>query len=228
MLTLIQSPTPNLEQSLDFYTRLGFEPKTIDGVNYFSDGRSIIKINTDRFSRIGLVIYGSHLRKAISQLNVIPEMLSNEEHSLLTLPGNLWIYLIDGEGPPLDFSKETVSVLGNGHGISIETAESRHLYNVLNCLGFELQTGQPEDSWFVLVNKQGFSISIMKPNCCPHLFFSPSLNYFNGKENLNVIENIRNKGIGITEEITHFNDKGVVDNIIIRDPGGLGFFIFSD
>jgi len=54
------------------------------------------------------------------------------------------------------------------------------------------------------------------------------LTYFNGKQNLKVIEQIRNNGISITEEITHFNKEGIVDNIIIRDPGGYGFFIFSD
>jgi len=54
------------------------------------------------------------------------------------------------------------------------------------------------------------------------------LTYFNGKQNLEVIEKIRNNAIPITEEITHFNKEGIVDNIIIRDPGGYGFFIFSD
>ena len=43
-----------------------------------------------------------------------------------------------------------------------------------------------------------------------------------------LIQKIRDLKIPITEEITVFNDQGVVDNIIIRDPGGLGFFIFND
>jgi hypothetical protein len=68
----------------------------------------------------------------------------------------------------------------------------------------------------------------MKPLTCLHLFFNPSLTYFNGGNNLAVIENIRKLGIPITEEITHFNKDGIVDNIIIRDPGGFGFFVFND
>ncbi len=54
------------------------------------------------------------------------------------------------------------------------------------------------------------------------------MTFFNGKDNLNLIAKIREAGIPITEEITHFNKENIVDNIIIRDPGGYGFFIFSD
>ena len=45
---------------------------------------------------------------------------------------------------------------------------------------------------------------------------------------MEIIEKIRELNFPITEEITHFNDQGIVDNIIIRDPGGFGFFLFSD
>ena len=68
----------------------------------------------------------------------------------------------------------------------------------------------------------------MGPCCCPHLFFNPSLTYFNGGQNLPVIKAIREAGIPIAEEITHFNEEGVVDNVVLRDPGGLGMFIFND
>jgi hypothetical protein len=69
----------------------------------------------------------------------------------------------------------------------------------------------------------------MKPNICPHLFFNPSMTYFNGKEgNPKVIAKVRELDIPIAEEITHFSKDGSVDNIIIRDPGGYGFFLFND
>ena len=45
---------------------------------------------------------------------------------------------------------------------------------------------------------------------------------------MKIIEGIRKAGIDIEEDITAFNEKGIVDNIIIREPGGIGFFIFSD
>ena len=58
--------------------------------------------------------------------------------------------------------------------------------------------------------------------------YNPSLTYFNGGKNLPVIAAIREAGIPITEEITHFNEDGIVDNVILRDPGGYGFYIFND
>ena len=54
------------------------------------------------------------------------------------------------------------------------------------------------------------------------------MTYFNGQKNLAIIEEIRELNIPIAEEITYFNSEGTVDNIIIRDPGGYGFFIFND
>lgn len=74
----------------------------------------------------------------------------------------------------------------------------------------------------------GFVISLMKPFSCPHLFFNPSMTYFNGKDNLAVIRKIREAGIPITQEITAFNTEGIADNVILRDPGGYGFFVFND
>jgi hypothetical protein len=54
------------------------------------------------------------------------------------------------------------------------------------------------------------------------------MTYFNGGNNMAVIGKIRSARIPIAEEITHFNKEGIVDNIIIRDPGGYGFFVFND
>ena len=54
------------------------------------------------------------------------------------------------------------------------------------------------------------------------------MTYFNGGKNLPNIGKMREAGIEFAEEITHFSSDGVADNVIIRDPGGLGFFIFND
>jgi hypothetical protein len=63
----------------------------------------------------------------------------------------------------------------------------------------------------------------MKPFSCPYLFYNPSLTFFNGKENNpKVIQKVRD----LTEEITAFNTEGIVNNVIIRDPGGFGLFVF--
>ena len=120
------------------------------------------------------------------------------------------------------------SELGNFAGVSLETTAIKNSIQFWNILGFEQNMGSIESGWVSLVNKDGMSISLMAPLICPHLFFNPSLTYFNGTNNLNVIKEINARSIPITEEITHFNKEGIVDNIIIRDPGGLGFFLFSD
>ena len=74
----------------------------------------------------------------------------------------------------------------------------------------------------------GDSISLLQAQQCPHLFFNPSLTYFNGSRNPKIIESIKKHNIEITEEVTEFSSKGEVDNIILKDSGGLGFFIFND
>jgi hypothetical protein len=90
-------------------------------------------------------------------------------------------------------------------------------------LGFSKTIGEIEQGWVGYANEDG-----MKANICPYLFFNPSATYFNGPNNLKIIEQIRDINIPITEEIMGFNKKGIVDNIIIRDSGRLGFFLFSD
>ena len=77
-------------------------------------------------------------------------------------------------------------------------------------------------------SEAGDSISLLQAQQCPHLLFNPSLTYFNGFHNLEIIESIKKHNIEITEKVTEFNSKGEVDNIILRDSGGLGFFIFND
>ena len=99
---------------------------------------------------------------------------------------------------------------------------------VWEAIGFSLTMGTPGDAYIVLENSDGFPVSLMQPLNCPHLFFNPSMTFFNGANNPKIIDKIREAGLPITEEITHFNKQGIVDNIIIRDPGGYGFFLFND
>ena len=66
-------------------------------------------------------------------------------------------------------------------------------------------------------SEAGDSISLIQAQQCPHLFFNPSMTYFNGSHNLEIIESIKKQIIEITEEVTEFNSKGEVDKIILRD-----------
>lgn len=227
MQALIQTPTPYLDASLDFYSKLGFKQISENPI-IFSDGKANIEINPNRYARAGLRFFKDSWSFEISKLKAIAEIHPTKDGHLLADPSGVWIYLVDGK-PGFDQKEEELSfsTLGNYMGISLESTDAKKSFEIYQILGFQLAFGSIDSGFFALT-ANGFSISIMKPNSCPHLFFNPSLTYFNGKNNLEVIAKIRSLPIPITEEITYFNKESIVDNIIIRDPGGLGFFIFND
>jgi hypothetical protein len=227
METVIQTPTPKLEQSRDFYTRLGFADLSYGDKHYFADGKVLLEINPNRFARAGLKLYRDSWTEEVAALHKITAVQKTEEGYLLADPSGTWIYLLEDQ-LELDLKSAPPSALGEIAGMSLETLDMPKSAEILTVLGFQQTIGSPEQGWVVYANADGLGVSLMKPHACPHLFFNPSLTYFNGGKNLPVIANIRARGIAITEEITLFNEEGIVDNVIIRDPGGLGFFVFND
>ncbi|MCH6234988.1 VOC family protein [Cognataquiflexum rubidum] len=227
MQALIQTPTPYLEASIDFYSKLGFK-QISETPLIFSDGKASLEINPNRYARAGLRFFKDSWSLEISKLKPIAEIHPTKDGHLLADPSGVWIFLVDGK-PGFDLHEEELSfsTLGNYMGISLESTDAKKSFEIYQILGFQLAFGSVDSGYFSMT-ANGFSISIMKPNSCPHLFFNPSLTYFNGKNNMNIIAKIRSLEIPITEEITYFNKEGIVDNIIIKDPGGLGFFIFND
>jgi hypothetical protein len=224
---IIQTPTPNVSSSIEFFQKLGFKELFEDPL-IFSDGKANIIVNTDRYARLGLRLYQESWNKEIPKLKEIAEIQETKEGYLISDPSGVWLYLIEGIPKwDLEENENSFSTLGNYMGISLESTDQKKSFKLYQTLGFELAFGNVDGGFFSL-DCNGFSISIMKANSCPHLFFNPSLTYFNGKNNLEIISKIRSLRIPISEEITHFNKEGIVDNVIIRDPGGLGFFIFND
>lgn len=228
MKTLIQSPTNSLQDSLEFYKKLGFTIVSTKG-NILTDGKALLSINPDRFARAGLKLFKSNWQEAVEELQKLTTVIKIEEGYLLGDGSGMWIYLIEQE-EGIDFQpeKSSRSILGNFAGLSLESIAIEQSIKILEILGFSYSSGALEQGWVSLSNEDGMSISLMVPNCCPHLFFNPSLTYFNGGKNDVVIDKVRQLEIPIIEEITQFNKEGIVDNIIIRDPGGFGFFLFND
>ncbi len=229
MTVIVHTPTSDLKSSLDFYKKLDFCVISEKKPLLVSDGKVQIEINPDRFARAGITLYREGLKTGLDDLKKISTILETQDGYLLNAPSGTWVYLKETKDSN-DFNTVDVctSVLGNFSGISIETIAFDQSVSFWEILGFQVIMGSRQESWISLKNENGFIISLMKALTCPHLFFNPSMTYFNGKNNLSVIKKIRELEVPITEEITQFNPDGIADNILIRDPGGLAFFIFND
>jgi hypothetical protein len=223
----IQTPTPNLQQSQAFYGQIGFVPVD-DSRLIWTDGKAHIEINPDRFARAGIKLFKSNWGKEVGNLQLITKVIAVGDGYVFADPSGTWTYLIEKE-PPIQIGRhgDSIGMIGNFQGLSLETVDIEKSVSILETLGFE-HSGGNKDQGYVVYNIGDFSVSLMKPLSCPHLFFNPSLTYFNNKNNLSIIAKLREIGVPFSEEITIFNKEGLVDNVIIRDPGGIGFFIFSD
>lgn len=227
MRTIIQTPTSKLADSVDFYKKLGFQILSEETSVLLSDGNFLMEINPDRFARAGLKFYRNSWSDVLEELKALSHLTKIDGGYLLSDPSGTWIYLLESAiDIPVGEPRQTV--LGNYMGISLESTDMAKTCAILKVLGFKKSMGDEESAWVAFANDEGFGVSIMRPMSCPHLFFNPSLTYFNSGKNPEVIQKIRDLNIPITEEITHFNKEGIVDNIIIRDPGGFGFFLFND
>lgn len=227
MNTIIQTPTGKLETSLEFYRNLEFRTLSADP-HIVTDGKAVIMINPRRSARAGVKFYRDSWSDVLGQLEEITHVTRVEDGYFFSDPSGSWYYLMESASPVrFALEEKSGSVLGNYMGLSLETTDMKRSIRILEILGFTHQSGAVDQGWITYANEDGFIISLLVPPC-PHLFFNPSMTYFNGKNNLAVIEKIRALPIPIVEEITLFNKEGIVDNIIIRDPGGYGFFIFSD
>jgi len=228
MSSIIQTPTNNLQGSLSFYSKLDFTILSENNPTLVSDGSVVIEINPDRFARAGVKLYRESWTDVVNSLKEKDTIILDQENGyLMADPSGTWVYLEEGN-IEIDLENVKSSTLGVYAGVSLETMDMKGSIELWEELGFSHDSGGVEKGWVAYKNVDGMTVSFMKPNICPHLFFNPSLTYFNGKNNIGIIEEIRKSGVAITEEITTFNKEGIVDNIIIRDPGGYGFFIFSD
>jgi len=229
MTIIVHTPTNNLQESLDFYTKLNYEVISKADPTLVTDGKVIIEINPDRFSRAGIKMYKDLWASEVDQLSQLTKVHKTSDGHLLNDFNGCWIYLVESN-PTFDSSNKPSAsgATGNFQGLSLESADMEKSIEIWKALGFNITMGALDKGFLVLSHNNGFGVSLMQPQSCPHLFFNPSMTFFNGKENLGIIEKIRKANIPITEEITYFNKEGIVDNIIIRDPGGYGFFIFSD
>lgn len=116
--------------------------------------------------------------------------------------------------------------MGNYAGICIETPDIKASFIFWQAKGFKGSL-EPKASWCNLKNENGDTISLLKANSYPHLFTNPSLAFFNGPQNSKIITQLKALNVPVTQEVI-FGEEANADNLVINDPGGLGFFIFND
>jgi len=226
---IIQTCTGNLAESKTYYQKLAFTQLSEDKPTIFTDGKFLLEINPENTARTGLKLYQKDWTKTIQQLKEITAVFDLEGGYLVSDPNGIKVYLMNGElEGDYQLKGESMAIPGNFSGLSIEAVDIEHTIKFWQTLGYRKTMGDIEKGWVAFENGSTIGISIMKPMVCTHLFFNPGLNFFNGGNNLSIIQKIRAAGIPIAEEITVFNKEGIVDNVILCDPGGLGFFIFND
>ncbi len=226
---VIHTPTNSMDESKDFYQRLKFEMLRENDPTIFTDGKALVEIDPDRYARAGLKVYSDDFSDEVSKLKEITAVLEIEDGFIAGDPNGVRLYL---SNKPFEINyelkEESFGLTGNYAGLSIEAHDIDRTVKFWEAAGFLHEEGEISQGYASYSNGTSIGVVLMKPLICPHLFFNPGMTYFNGGKNLTIIGKLREAGIPIAEEITHFNKEGVVDNVIIRDPGGLGFFVFND
>ncbi len=232
---VFQTPTNGLSISLAFYKKLNYSSVLIEQGALVSDGQYVLFINADRFARAGVRLYKDSWQNELEELSKLTTIHSKDGTHVFADPSGTWVYLIEGQTSwetslEEDLLKNaTKGLTGNFAGLSLECIDIQRSISIWNVLGFEKTMGGVEQGWIALQNEAKEGLSIMTANACPHLFFNPSFSFFNGKENNPIlIEKMRANQVAFAEEVTHFNKEGIVDNVILRDPGGFGMFVFND
>jgi len=227
--TILQCSTPNLELSIAFYQQLKFSIEQSHKTNYALGKNLIIEINADRFARAGVKILNGFSAETIKSFP-FPVIKNKTENSYTAIsPEGCYVYFEDASDPfqpKLENNENTL--LGNYNGISLESINLQNSIDFWTQLGFNLTMGGPDKAWAALSDSTGFELNLMLLNSCPHLFSNPGLNFFNAGENPAIISELKALKIPITEEITIFNPTVPAENVIVKDPGGLTFFIFND
>jgi len=226
MKTIINTVAVNLDDSLKFYSALGFEHKLVDDGAYVFDRSVVIHLNSQSSQRLGLSLIQSDWSSELTALQEYSNPIDIGEHYLISDTSGIHIRLLQSHSE-LPHSA-TNSILGNYSGISIEVIEFNRCKLIWEALGYQQSAGDASKGWIVLSKEDNLDVSLIKAGSCPHIFTNPGLNYFNGKSNLEVIENIRDSAVKIAEEISAFSKIGEVDNVVLQDPAGLTFFLFSD
>jgi hypothetical protein len=223
----LQTCTPNIERSKTYFENLDFELQDKGDYTLVYDQQLRIMIDHSRQGRKGLTLLKENWDLEIDKIGRLVSVIEKENVHYFVGPSGTRFALVSGSSVDIP-EAQSKCILGNYAGISLETMDIKKSMEILQILGLEQHSGSIEQGWISCMDQYQNTISLMKPFACPHLFVNPSGTFFNGGSNPDIITEVRKRQIPIYEEITAFNTKSAVDNIIIQEPGGLGFFVFND
>lgn len=223
MTTTLVTATPDPETSREFYLDTGFTPL---GPHTFGATGLTIRIDPTRTARAAVVLHGDPGERRAA-LEAVGRVVERKDRSLITSDPNGVLLVLDPTGAP-SVQEVPPSLLGGFAGLSIEAVDPERTTHFWEAAGWKREKGDPGQGWVSLGREEGFGLSIMGMEMCPHLFPNPGITFFNSGRNPAIIAALRDRGVPFAEEVTVFNDQGEVDNVVLRDPGGLGFFVFND
>lgn len=206
MRLIIESPASDLKNSLLYYKRLGFQCVEWEDVYLCQTKQLCILLNPDPHSRPCINLFGVQTQKT---------ELSPSGTRIKQLKKNVLIPQVEHK-----------SLFGNYNGVCLETLDLNASYRFWQAKGFKGGLAA-QATWCSLEHESGAVISLLKANHCPHLFVNPSLAFFNGTKNSAVIKQIKTLQIPIQQEVI-FGKETLANNLVLSDPGGIGFFIFND
>ena len=139
MRTTIQTPTPNLSDSIHFYQQLEFTARTETS---FTDGKIQIDVNPDRFARLAIKLYQKDWTGFLDTLTKEEKGIATKEGFLLSDPNGVLVYLIAEERPPLPATNSALT--GNFGEICIETIAFKKTILFWQSLGYQLSGGRKQ------------------------------------------------------------------------------------
>jgi hypothetical protein len=226
MILCLTTPAPDLEVSATFLSRLGFEPVSPKS-NLMTDGAAVVDVDTSPRARAGVRLWRGALGREADAILERHGAVAFEGGQLMAAPSGVPVWVMDGPGPELELGR-IGALLGTFAGISMETPSlSRSAAFWSGLLDARVAAGGADQGWLTLRRDGMEDLSIMGPLACPHSFANPSLTYFNGERNTDVIRAVRALGIPVFEEVGG-TESTPAENVILREPGGLGFFVFND
>lgn len=219
MSLIFHSKVLDKKEALDYYENLNFKIHIQEERTFALCTGLVIELSDHPKLRSGLTWIGSaskapgFKRKQINDLDLISD------------PDGVLIYFQPCE---LTSVGDKTSKLGAFSGISLECFDLRVSQAFYQQLGYRRSMGSIDAGWITLSLEGAMDLSLMQIGSCPHHFINPSLTFFNGNQNLDIIDQLESDGIPILERLSIFSRDHSIDNVVLATPGNLGIFVFND